>query len=341
MRLRSALAILCLAASTTFAVSVGDKAPPLQAKTWMNGDAVNPAEPDGKTTYVVEFWATWCPPCRTTIPHLNDLHNRFKDRGVVIVGVSSEPEETVKPFAEKMSMQYRVAVDSEKTTDATWMEDVQGIPHAFIVDTNGVIVWAGHPMNRLDEALEALLAGVYSVEDFTTQKSMEEQLQALFMEGNMKDALSMVERMIAEGDGRIEYYQIKLGILAQQEDAGGVKRTYREIMDKFPESAEDLNTVAWMAVTSPFEFADLDVAWEAANRAVELSARTNSAILDTLARVHYSLGNLDKAVAAQEEALKNSPSDEETKQLQGVLDYYKSAQAVATRVAAPKKEESP
>ena len=112
------------------AADIGENAPSLKGvKQWINGDAVEPASGDGKTIYVVEFWATWCGPCRVTIPHLNKLQEQLKDRNVVIVGVTTEDENTVRPFVNELKMGYLVALDTDKTTEQTWMKDVEGILH--------------------------------------------------------------------------------------------------------------------------------------------------------------------------------------------------------------------
>ena len=71
----------------------------------------------GKVT-VVEFWATWCPPCKVAIPHLNKLYvDKYKSKGVQLVGVTKEPEATVKPFIaeRKKEFTYPVAIDSTGT----------------------------------------------------------------------------------------------------------------------------------------------------------------------------------------------------------------------------------
>ena len=85
--LLGAALILGVAMSST-AAKLGDPAAPLSIKEWVKGKPVDVK--DGKNIYVVEFWATWCGPCRTSIPHLTELQKKFKDKGVVFVGVSDE-----------------------------------------------------------------------------------------------------------------------------------------------------------------------------------------------------------------------------------------------------------
>src|SRR5437764_4651078 len=65
-------------------LKVGDPAPKLQMGKWIQGEPVTEFKP-GKA-YLVEFWATWCGPCRVSIPHLNELHNKYKDQGLVVIG---------------------------------------------------------------------------------------------------------------------------------------------------------------------------------------------------------------------------------------------------------------
>jgi thiol-disulfide isomerase/thioredoxin len=160
-------AIICLltvwAALQANAAQLGMPAPALNVAEWVKGKAVNLNEGKGKNIYVVEFWATWCPPCRASIPHLTELQKKFKDQSVTFIGVSDETVSVVKPFVNKMGvkMEYTVAVDKDQKTSAAYMGafGIGGIPHAFVVDKTGAIVWHGHPMDGLDKAIEAVLAG--------------------------------------------------------------------------------------------------------------------------------------------------------------------------------------
>ena len=150
-------------APATYPTKLGDAAYPLAALTWIKGEPVTFSP--GKV-YVVEFWATWCPPCLKSIPHLTALQKKHKDR-VIFVGVSNEQPHVVKPFVETQgdNMDYTVAIDP---TGVVTKGDMRacgqgGIPTAFVVDAAGKIVWLGHPLADLDGVLDQVLAGTYTI----------------------------------------------------------------------------------------------------------------------------------------------------------------------------------
>ena len=173
-QLKLTAALLAVTAGLTFTLAagstlkVGDPAPKLQTGKWVQGDPVKNFE-KGKA-YIVEFWATWCPPCRASIPHLNEVYKKFKDKGLVVIGQDcwERDESLVVPFVKKMGdkMTYRVALDDKASNKKgkmaeTWMEAAgrDGIPSAFLVDTKGVIAWIGHPMQLKEQVIEDVLAG--------------------------------------------------------------------------------------------------------------------------------------------------------------------------------------
>lgn len=126
----------------------GEPASALHIAQWLQGGPVDVR--DGASIYIVEFWATWCPHCEGAIPHLNNVQNRYGDDGVVIVGVSKEDAETVQAFMQENEMNYVVAIDENSATFEAY--GVSSIPRAFVVDLNGRVAWAGHPMNAAFEA---------------------------------------------------------------------------------------------------------------------------------------------------------------------------------------------
>ncbi len=134
---------------------VGKAAPEIGADAWLNTTGVKLADSKGKIV-IVEFWATWCPPCRNSIPHLAKLYEANKDKGVILVSLTDEDKETVEPFAKEQKMVWPVGLGSKTGGDYT----VKGIPHAVIVGRDGKVAWEGHPMDGLDEQLaKAVAAG--------------------------------------------------------------------------------------------------------------------------------------------------------------------------------------
>lgn len=104
---------------------------------------------------IVEFWATWCPPCRASIPHLNELYKKYRDKGLVVVGITNENDNLVEKFMKQVPMEYSVAQD--KGDDWGKQFGIQGIPHALLVDKTGKIVWEGHPMELKENEIDKVL----------------------------------------------------------------------------------------------------------------------------------------------------------------------------------------
>jgi len=115
---------------------LNQKAPQFAVEKWLT------PEPNRQGKFIlIDFWATWCAPCKKTIPELNRLHAKFADK-MVFVGISRESEETVRKMIEP-KIDYSVAID----TRARMMRqmEVTGIPHVVIIDPHGIVRWEGLP----------------------------------------------------------------------------------------------------------------------------------------------------------------------------------------------------
>jgi len=104
---------------------------------------------------LMEFWATWCPSCRESIPHLNSIYEQFHPKGLSVVGISREDAATVQAFLQEVPMKYPVALDPKLRYVSAL--NVNAIPQAFLVNREGKVVWDGDPTTLTDADIEKVL----------------------------------------------------------------------------------------------------------------------------------------------------------------------------------------
>lgn len=313
-------------------LSVGDPAPPLTVAKYVKGEKIDRLEPG--QIYVVEFWATWCGPCRASIPHLTELQKKYKEKGVKFVGVSvwEQDQGKVEPFVKQMGdkMDYSVAMD-DVPKDAergkgkmaiAWMEasESNGIPTAFIVKDQKV-AWIGHPM-QMDEPLAKVVSGDFDISSaaarFREEKALEGKRMTVyrslgrFMQSkDYKGAVEVIDKAIAD-DSAMEKVlgTVKFNLLLQSAPSQAAEYGRKLVDGCCKDDANALNAVAWAMVDpdSKIEPAGRDVklALKAATRANELTKGENYAILDTLAKATFDSGDAARAVEFQEKAVKLS-----------------------------------
>lgn len=161
-------------------LAVGDKAPEFKVEKFVKGKEVTGFEKGH--FYVVEFWATWCGPCKEQFPHMSAMQKEYEKKNVTFIGVNvwedktydagtlTKVEKFVKDQGDKMS--YTVAYDGkEKHMDKAWMQAAgrEGIPSAFLVDGDGKIAWIGHP-GELEPVLAKAVGGKAKDKDAKKKK---------------------------------------------------------------------------------------------------------------------------------------------------------------------------
>jgi thiol-disulfide isomerase/thioredoxin len=347
------LAAWAVAKSPANELSVGDAAPKIEVKEFIKGDPVTKLE-KGKT-YVVEFWATWCGPCRTSIPHLTELQKKYKD--VIFIGVSAYENDQagVKPFVDKMGdqMAYRVALDSvpeggkrnEGKMAVNWMAAAEqgGIPTAFIINGESKIAWIGHPM-QMDKPLKEIVDGTWNLQaaaaeykqaKFQKQKLQElrEKLAKARASGDPKELVAVIDQVITD-DPKMEALlgSVKFMTLAGAEETHAKALEYgKQLVDKtYKDDAQHLNALAWSIVDPKGpkpEAKFVKLALAAAQRADEVSHGKDGMIADTLALAYFHDGDAAKALETQERAvklLKGTPGEKD-EGVQQRLEQYRKA----------------
>jgi len=283
---------------------IGDAAWSLEGLEFIKGKSVR-IEP-GKV-YIVEFWATWCGPCRTSIPHLTDVAHKYKDKNVTVVGISKEEADVVKPFVDKqgVKMDYNVAVDPTGTVNEGYMKafGYSGIPHAFIVDAEGKIAWQGHPMADMEQVLDEVLAGTFDTGGYAGKQAEEQAKQ----KASRKTYQAYFEKI----------------------RSGGTMEEARAILGNWINEASDglLNSLAWEILTEvEKDKRDIKSALEAAERANKLTDGKNGPILDTYALALFQNGKVEEAIGMQVKALEAVKGDGRMEaDMQKRLDEYRAA----------------
>ncbi len=103
---------------------------------------------------LVNFWATWCPPCRKEMPDLETLYNRFKDQGLVILAISDEEAGKVEPFIAERKITYPVMLDPGRKVNDLFQ--VEGIPKSFVYNREGKLVAQSIDMRTQGQFLQML-----------------------------------------------------------------------------------------------------------------------------------------------------------------------------------------
>jgi peroxiredoxin len=132
--------LLAAACSSTPSVAgpIGAEAPAFSVRG-LDGKTVRLVDFRGRPV-VVDFWATWCTPCRASMPHLSAMQERYRERGLVVVGLSVDDDgaQKVRRFAENMRIRFRLAMADERVLDL--YGPIRSIPSTFFINRRGEVV---------------------------------------------------------------------------------------------------------------------------------------------------------------------------------------------------------
>lgn len=324
-------------------LTIGDKAPSLDSAIWLKGKPTKGFE-KGRL-HVVEFWATWCGPCKENIPHLTEMAKKYRDK-VSIIGVSiwenleadaADPLKKVKDFVASQGdqMDYLVAADGPENTIAdAWMKPASegGIPCSFLVDGEGRIAWIGHPA-RMEAVIEQVLAGTYDLAKAREAREIElkhsRPIGEFLAQRKYAELLKAIDAAVAEKPS-LEYpltYNRFVALFHIDLQAG---KAYAQKILKESEEAPG----AYQMMTSIFAAYD-DLTPEAYRYGIELSAAAMKRSPENLmlraieAEIFFHMKDKDKAIASIEKAISaakalGTPMEAFLKQLNDSLAKYRA-----------------
>ena len=135
---------------------------------WFNGVSTGTGLPDHDAQLVsgqaltnpkltlIDFWATWCAPCRNNVPHLNALTEKYGSRGLNVLALSMEKVTVVTPHLATWGMKYAVFAGGTKPLQASL--SIRALPYCILVDKSNKIIWRGQPAELTDAQLELQLS---------------------------------------------------------------------------------------------------------------------------------------------------------------------------------------
>lgn len=170
-------------------IKVGDKAPKINVTDYLLN---SPKDKNFENKFIVlEFWATWCAPCLSAVPHLNDLQSKYKGRNdLMFLSLTYEKPEKVKRTLEKVKFNTIVVSDQTKQTENNF--NVKGIPHTVLIDNKGIIKWIGTPMELTASLIDKLLAGQQIISEVITEK-VEVQSETIPIKKNVEVAMGFLK----------------------------------------------------------------------------------------------------------------------------------------------------
>lgn len=334
--------VLMLAASVSHAgVSLGDPAPPLKVKTWVRGEPVDLAKDAAKRVHVVEFWATWCPPCKASIPVLNQYQKNHGD-ALNIVSITDPDTERNTPTMIKQfvkdrgpDMSFTVGMDDRGATTAAYMGDeMVGIPQAYVVNKEGKVAWIGSPLDpAMGDVIKKVIAGTYDIAEAKATQGLEKEIEKKFM---ALDRAYQMGQMETVWKGLVEITQLDptnamaMELMASiyvsdPERRGAIRQWIENHIQSFGDNSNAMGVLALtLCRIDDFTLRVPDLTLKAGKAAYDASQGKDYRAIQVYARAQYEIAALDKAIELQKQAAEVAADDASKSDARKILEFYES-----------------
>lgn len=324
-------------------LTIGSKAPALDIEHWIQDgegyfDPVTDFEPGH--VYVVEFWATWCAPCISSMPHLAELQKQYRGQQVQIVSISDESLEEVEALLERenedlgltfaeITSAYSLTTDPDGSSHVDFMEAANqaSIPTSFIVGKTGQIEWIGHPM-EIDDPLEQVVADTWDRDAFKKELLIRQRREAKIQKmnklagaGEFEGAIELAAELVNETDEPRARARLENLINSMKLSSGkiddGVLAYYRGKLKEMAGRVEDMLRYGYSLYGVVQEGGSVGPLAKEAIAALreesdELDDDLRSFYFNTIALLHTIDNDFDAAIAAQKKAI--AAADERQKE---------------------------
>ncbi|MFH1755455.1 MAG: TlpA disulfide reductase family protein [Candidatus Latescibacterota bacterium] len=299
-----------------FPLMVGDPPPALTLGEPLSGEPIDHFE--AGRIYVIHLWANWCAQTMHVIPYISELQEQYKDQVTMLgVMVLEYAPGRMKLFMNRLAgvISFPLVRDDvpagHQAIDGKmakgWLDPTgQGtVPLSFIIDRDMRLAWIGYSLDVIDP-LAQVVDGTWDTAVFAGEYQVRMQLVA------------QAKPLKRELESAIEYKDWKTAVKKCAELLGIGDREYAA------EAANGLERIAATIASLSPPPADLDIAFDAAYRANELTGWSRASTVGTLARIHYARGDSLTAVELMEKAVSLADFNEK-QHLQKILNEYNAA----------------
>lgn len=336
-------------------------------EVWLQGTPVKEWEKD--KVYIFEFWATWCGPCLAAMPHMEQLHQAFKDNPrMQIIGVNvmdRKTPEVLKEFIKNRPtpLNYTMAVDVDgKKTREKWLEPlkVNGIPHAFAVK-NGRLIWRGHPSQLSEKTMQAMLKPDFSAASLAAKgpdagarewqhyRETSQKVRELVEKDGKLGAQALLKQVQDSGkfpqDQVIQLKMIPFLVLAEQGKFEEAQSVLSDVSREYPDDYRvqiDIAGTLMEGKSVPAGKMDAALVERCLNRCIEISRKSNkeaSLPWRMMAELRERQGNMKEALQDMEKALSLTSISRAWTKLQKLSGTTETFQSLMDQAVAEIKPE--